>query len=61
MPSITAWPKSCGVVSTLAMPIRPLVSSTMATSVKVPPISMPIRQAMPSPLTLVCAFSNVRF
>ena len=46
MPSITPWPKSRGVVRTLAMPMRPLSSSTIATSVKVPPISMPIRQAI---------------
>ena len=47
MPSITAWPKSCGVVGSLAMAMRPVSSSTSATSVKVPPISMPIRHAMP--------------
>ena len=46
MPRNTAWPKSCGVVRTLAIPMRPLSSSTRATSVKVPPMSMPIRQAM---------------
>src|ERR1019366_1246872 len=35
------------------MPMRPPVSSTMATSVNVPPMSIPIRQAMPSPLCVV--------
>src|SRR5262245_31007113 len=39
--------RSFGVVGTLATPICPLASSTSATSVKVPPISTPIRQAMP--------------
>src|SRR5262249_16932643 len=39
--------RSLGVVGTLATPIWPLASSTSATSVKVPPISTPIRQAMP--------------
>ena len=46
MPSITAWPKSCGVVGSLAIAMRPVFSSTRATSVKVPPMSMPIRHAM---------------
>jgi hypothetical protein len=35
-----------GVVRTFVMPIRPLPSSAIATSVKVVPISMPIRQAI---------------
>ena len=35
-----------GVVSSLAIAMRPLASSTRATSVKVPPMSMPIRQAI---------------
>ena len=48
MPSITAWPKSCGVVGSLAMAMRPVSSSTRATSVKVPPMSMPIRHAIRS-------------
>ena len=50
MPSITAWPKSCGVVGSLAIAMRPVASSTSATSVKVPPMSMPIRHAMRLPL-----------
>src|SRR5579883_377263 len=44
--SSTPVTKSRGVVSVLAAPMRPLVSSTTATSVNVPPISTPIRQAM---------------
>src|SRR5207302_5145877 len=40
--------RSAGVVGTLTTPIRPLVSSTRARSVNVPPISIPIRQAMPA-------------
>src|SRR5262245_11645161 len=44
--------RSSGVVGTLATPTLPLLSSTRATSVKVPPISIPIRHAMPIvPLT----------
>src|SRR5215510_12395695 len=39
--------RSSGVVGTLATPTLPLASSTRATSVKVPPISIPIRHAMP--------------
>ena len=38
-----------GVVATLAMPIRPVASSTIATSVNVPPISTPIRHAIAKP------------
>ena len=43
-----------GVVGTLATPIRPLFSSTNARSVKVPPISTPMRQAMPPVPRVVC-------
>ena len=39
-------PKSGGVVRTLATAMRPLSSSTSATSVKVPPMSTPMRQGM---------------
>src|SRR6185437_3041760 len=44
--SSTPATKSRGVVSVLAAPMRPLVSSTTATSVNVPPMSTPIRQVM---------------
>ena len=43
-----AFGEVLGVVGTLATPMRPLSSSTKATSVNVPPMSTPIRQAMPS-------------
>ena len=48
VPSMTAAPKSLGVVETLAIPARPLASSSTATSVNVPPISTPIRQPIRS-------------
>ena len=36
------------MVGTFATPMRPLASSRSATSVNVPPISTPIRHAMPA-------------
>ena len=47
--STTPRQKSRGVVGTLATAIPPLASSTSTTSVKVPPMSTPIRQVIRSP------------
>ena len=54
VPSMTAAPKSCGVVDTFAIPTRPLVSSRTATTVNVPPISIPIRHPIVSFPSLPC-------
>ena len=54
VPSMTASPKSFGVVDTLATPTRPLVSSRTATSVNVPPMSTPMRHPIVSCPSLPC-------